>query len=110
MYIFAKSFQSDGWVQAILNIAFMVILFTVGWTLADLFVGLIVSDQGYILNIKPNSILNNILKISGFYRPLGGDSIKLMPKDTICLLVLTTAEVFFYRFFFSVNKTTTEAK
>ena len=61
MYIFAKSFQSDGWVQAILNIAFMVILFTVGWTLADLFVGLIVSDQGYILNIKPNSILNNIL-------------------------------------------------
>lgn len=110
MYVFAKSYQSDGIVQAILNIAFIVVLFTVGWTLADLFVGIFISDNGYIINLSPGDTANKFLKLTGFYRPLGGDSIKLMPKDTISLILLSVVEIFFYRFFFSVNKVAKEAK
>jgi hypothetical protein len=90
--------------QAILNLAFLVIIFTVGWTIIALFVGLVISDEGYIVNVVPGSFLNGLLRLTGFYEPLGGDSVKLTPKDSIALVVLTIVEVFFYRFFFSLNK------
>lgn len=104
IFVFAKSFQKDGLLQAILNLIFLVIIFTVGWTIIDLFVGLIISDRGYMLNVTPGSFLNGLLRLTGFYEPLGGDLVKLTPKDAIALIVLTIVEIFFYRFFFSLNK------
>ena len=104
VFIFARSFQREGLLQAILNLAFIVIIFTVGWTIIDVFIGLIVSDQGYIVNVSPGSFLNSLLRLTGFYEPLGGNMVKLTPKDATSLVVLTIVEVFFYRFFFSVNK------
>jgi len=104
IFVFARSFQKDGLLQAILNLAFLVIIFTVGWTITALFIGLVISDGGYIVNVAPGSFLNGLLRLTGFYEPLGGDAVKLTPKDSISLLVLTIVEVFFYRFFFSLNK------
>ncbi|MBN1632821.1 MAG: hypothetical protein JW917_01490 [Ignavibacteria bacterium] len=104
IFIFARTFQKDGLLQAILNIAFIVIIFTVGWTITDVFVGLIVSDQGYLVNVAPGSFLNGLLRLTGFYEPLGGNMVKLTPKDSVALIVITVVEVFFYRFFFSINK------
>jgi hypothetical protein len=104
MFVFARTFQREGLLQAILNLAFIVIIFTVGWTIIDVFIGLIVSDQGYIVNVAPGSFLNGLLRLTGFYEPLGGNTVKLTPKDATSLVALTIVEVFFYRFFFSVNK------
>lgn len=104
IFVFARSFQKDGLLQAILNLAFLVIIFTVGWTIIALFVGLVISDAGYIVNVAPGSFMNGLLRLTGFYEPLGGDLVKLTPKDSIALVVLTIVEVFFYRFFFSLNK------
>lgn len=104
VFVFAKSFQSDGLIQAFLNVIFIIILFTVGWTLTDVIIGLIISDKGYIITIKYKSFLDEILRLTGFYKPLGDDKVLLTPKDTISLVVLTIIEVFFYRFFYSLGK------
>lgn len=108
VFVFAKSFQSDGLIQAFLNVIFIIILFTVGWTLTDVIIGLIISDKGYIITIKYKSFLDEILRLTGFYKPLGDDKVLLTPKDTISLVVLTIIEVFFYRFFYSLGKTKEE--
>jgi len=104
MYIFAKSFQKEGLLQAILNAGFIVIIFTVGWTIIDLLVSFIISPDGYIIHVSPGTFFNGLLRLTGFYEPLGGDTVKLTPKDAASLVVLTIVEVFFYRFFFSLNK------
>ncbi len=104
IFVFAKSYQSDGLIQAFLNVIFIIIIFTVGWTLTDVIIGLIVSDKGYIINIKYKSFLDEILRLTGFYKPLGDNKVLLTPKDTISLIVLTIIEVFFYRFFYSLGK------
>ncbi len=104
VYVFAKSFQSDGIIQALLNVVFIIILFTVGWTLIDVIIGLIISEQGYIITIKYKSLLDEILRLTGFYKPLGYDKVLLTPKDTTSLVILTIVEVFFYRFFYSLGK------
>ncbi len=104
IFVFAKSYQSDGLIQAFLNVIFIIIIFTVGWTLTDVIIGLIISDKGYIINIKYKSFLDEILRLTGFYKPLGDNKVLLTPKDTISLIVLTIIEVFFYRFFYSLGK------
>jgi len=104
IFVFAKSYQSDGLIQAFLNVIFIIIIFTVGWTLTDVIIGLIISDKGYIINIKYKSFLDEILRLTGFYKPLGENKVLLTPKDTISLIVLTIIEVFFYRFFYSLGK------
>lgn len=104
IFVFAKSYQSDGLIQAFLNVIFIIIIFTVGWTLTDVIIGLIISDKGYIINIKYKSFLDEILRLTGFYKPLGENKVLLTPKDTISLIVLTIIEIFFYRFFYSLGK------
>ncbi|MCX7833849.1 MAG: hypothetical protein N2490_06540 [Ignavibacteria bacterium] len=104
VFVFAKSFQSDGLIQAFLNVVFIIILFTVGWTLTDVIIGLFISDKGYIITIKYKSLLDELLRLTGFYKPLGDNKVLLTPKDTVSLVVLTIIEVFFYRFFYSLGK------
>lgn len=104
VYIFCRSFQSDGVVQAFLNVAFIIVLFTVGWTMSDLVVGLIISEKGYNLLIPQNNIILVMMKLTGFYRPIGNGFANLYPKDAISLIVLSSIEVLFYRFFFRKAK------
>jgi divalent metal cation (Fe/Co/Zn/Cd) transporter len=104
LYIFAKSFQTDGLMQAILNIAFIVTLFAVGWTVIDMLVGFVISDYGYILHLRAGSPFDEILRLTGAYFPQGENAVRIAPKDVTSLLLLSTAEAFFYKFFFSVTK------
>jgi hypothetical protein len=99
-YVFCKTFQTDGAVFALLNVAFIVVLFTVGWTLSDLIVGLFISDAGYRILIPQGKALLTLIKMTGFFRPESAGYAKLLPKDAIALVFLSTIEVLFYRFFF----------
>lgn len=108
VYAFAKSYQSDGWLQAFLNLAFIIILFAVSLTVCELFVGLVIPDAGYKMLIPENKILLFFLKISGFYAQ-EGTIITLTPKDSITLVFVTLLEVVFYRFYFKKTQVTKAA-
>ena len=103
-WAFSRSYQTDGWLQAFLNLTFIVILFSVGWTVSDLLIGIIVSQNGYVITTGQNAIMLVLLKITGFYKPLGNGSALLQPKDTISLIFLSLIELFFYSFFFRKTK------
>lgn len=104
MYVFGKTYQSDGLMQAVLNLAFIIILFTVGWTVSDFFTGLFISETGYEIYLPINPLIHGLLKLTGFYKPISYDVIKIIPKDTISLILLSVAEYYFYRFFFGLSK------
>jgi hypothetical protein len=103
-YVFCKTFQSDGAVMAFLNVAFIIVLFTVGWTLSDLIIGLFISENGYRIMIPQGKIFLTFLKLTGFFRPESGGYAKLLPKDSVALMFLSIIEIFFYRFFFKETK------
>ncbi|MBL7127409.1 MAG: hypothetical protein ISS16_00315 [Ignavibacteria bacterium] len=109
-YAFCKSYQSDGLVQAFLNVAFIVILFTVGWTVSDLFMGIIISENGYSIALPQNNILLMMLKLTGFFIPGGGGYGTIVPKDSLSLILLTIIEVLFYNFYFKKTKVIQESK
>ncbi|MBV6477894.1 MAG: hypothetical protein HGGPFJEG_00639 [Ignavibacteria bacterium] len=99
VYAFAKSYQSDGWLQAFLNIGFIITLFAVSLTVCELIVGIFIPDAGYTLKMPGNQVLLFFMKISGFYSQQG-TQITLTPKDSITLVCVTLLEFFFYRFYF----------
>lgn len=86
--------------MAFLNVTFIIVLFTVGWTLSDLIIGLFISENGYRILIPQGKFFLTFLKLTGFFRPESGEYAKLLPKDSIALIFLSTIEVLFYRFFF----------
>jgi hypothetical protein len=103
-YVFSRTFQSDGIVMAFLNVAFIVVLFTVGWTISDLIIGFFISDSGYRIMIPQGKLFLTLIKMSGFFKPESADYAKLLPKDSIALIFLSSIEVLFYRFFFKEVK------
>jgi hypothetical protein len=98
-YAFCKSYQSDGWLQAFLNLGFIITLFAVSLTVCELFVGLFIPDSGYKIPMQSNPVFLFILKISGFYAQQG-NTITLTPKDSVTLIFVSVLELFFYRFYF----------
>lgn len=98
-YIFAKSYQSDGWLQAILNIGFVIVLFSVSLTVCEIFTGLVIAESGYSFKAPSNQVLMFFMKISGFYNQQG-TTVTLTPKDSITLILVTVIEYFFYSFYF----------
>lgn len=110
VYAFARSYQTDGILQALLNVTFIIILFAVGWTISDLFVGLVIPVEGYSIPNPPGQFLYGLLKMTGFYIP-GNDGYGILaPKDTISLILLTIMEIFFYRFYFRSAESLTQAR
>ncbi len=105
VYAFCKSYQNDGWLQAFLNLGFIITLFAVSLTVCELFVGLFVSDLGYRMQMPSNPVLLFLLKISGFYSQQG-NTITLSPKDSITLVFVSVLELFFYKFYFKNVKVT----
>ncbi len=99
VYAFARSYQNDGWLQAFLNLGFIITLFAVSLTVCELFVGIFIPDSGYKLQMPENGVLLFMLKISGFYAQQG-NIITLTPKDSITLILVSVLELFFYRFYF----------
>jgi len=108
VYAFCRSYQSDGWLQAFLNLGFIITLFAVSLTVCELFAGIFISDTGYRMQMPANQFILFLLKISGFYSQQGA-TITLTPKDSITLIFVTLVEFFFYRFYFSKTKVTKAA-
>jgi hypothetical protein len=108
-YAFCKSYQSDGLVQAFLNVAFIIVLFTVGWTVSDLFLGIFISASGYSIAIPQNNFLLLLLKSTGFFIPGSGGYGTIVPKDSLALIFLTFIEVLFYNFYFKKTKVVQES-
>lgn len=104
VFAFCKSYQSDGLVQAFLNVAFIIVLFTVGWTISDLLIGFIISEKGYNILLPENNVVLTLLKLTGFYKPAGNGFANLYPKDAISLIFLSVIEITFYRFYFRKTK------
>lgn len=99
VYAFCKSYQSDGWLQAFLNIGFIITLFAVSLTVCELIAGLFIPDAGYRISIPSNPVVLFLLKISGFYSQQG-NIVTLTPKDSITLVLVSMLELTFYRFYF----------
>lgn len=108
VYAFSKSFQVEGILQAFLNTGFIIILFSVGWTISDLFVGFVISSNGYLIDMPTDKVYLSILKISGFFTPGQGKGV-LNPKDSISLIVLSVMEYYFYKFYFRETKAASHA-
>ncbi|HMQ67668.1 MAG TPA: hypothetical protein PKA90_01930 [Ignavibacteria bacterium] len=98
-YAFCRSYQSEGWLQAFLNLGFIITLFAVSLTVCELIVGLFIPDSGYMIRLPGNQVVLFLLKISGFYAQ-EGTTVTLTPKDSITLIFVTLLEFFFYRFYF----------
>jgi len=99
VYVFVKTYQLEGIVQAFLNVVFIIIIFSVGWTISDLIVGFIISAEGYKVTLPTTKLIMTLLKISGFIR-ITQDAIIVMPRDSLSLLGLSIMEYFFYKFLF----------
>lgn len=104
-YAFSRSYQSDGWLQAFLNLGFIITLFAVSLTVCELIVGVFISDSGYRISMPSNPVFLFLLKISGFYAQ-EGNTVTLTPKDSITLICVSLLELFFYRFYFKKVKVT----
>ena len=98
VYIFARSYQSEGWLQAFLNIGFVIILFSVSLTVCEIFTGLVISENGYSFTAPTSQVLMFLMKISGFYAQ-EGRTVTLTPKDSVTLIFVTMIEFFFYKFY-----------
>ena len=79
LIIFTKKWQEDGLSSAFLNVALILILFAVGWTMTGLIAKLLLEQKGF-----------------GIY----------FDRDTFSLTLLSIIEVFFYKFYY--KNTTTE--
>lgn len=99
VYAFSKSYQSDGWLQAFLNLGFIITLFAVSLTVCELIVGFFIPENGYRILMPSNAAILFMLKISGFYAQQG-NTVTLTPKDSITLIFVSILELFFYRFYF----------
>ena len=73
--------RTEGWTEAALAAAFLVIIFSVAWTLSGLMVTLLVEPEGIA---------------------------SWMNRDTISLVIVTLAEAVFYTVFFRVLRDKTE--
>ena len=100
VYAFARSYQSEGWLQAFLNLGFIIVLFAVSLTVCEIFTGLVISESGYSFTAPNNAVLMFFMKISGFYSQ-EGRTVTLTPKDSITLILVSVLEYFFYMFYFN---------
>jgi len=103
-YAFSKTYQSEGLLQAFLNVIFIIILFSVGWTVSALIVGLFIPDSGYVIAMPDGKFFLSLIKLTGFYTPAGFGMARLAPKDSLSLIVLTIIEIYFYKFYFQNTK------
>jgi hypothetical protein len=82
-YIFTKKWQDESLASAFINIALVIILFAVGWSVATSVVKLFIDQKGFGIHFD---------------------------ADTISLTLLTTVEYFFYKFYYRDTKPDHEEK
>lgn len=72
--VFTKKWQTESLSSGLTNAALVIILFSVGWAVTGMFANLIMEKEGF-----------------GIY----------FDRDTFSLFLLSVAEYFFYRFYYS---------
>lgn len=77
--IFTKKWQEESLSSALINVALIIILFSVGWSLSSTFVKIFFEPKGFGIHFD---------------------------ADTISLSILSIAEFFFYRFYYKEEKST----
>lgn len=80
LIIFTKKWQQENLTSAFTNLALIGILFAVGWTISTLIIKIFIRPQGFGIQFD---------------------------RDTFSLTLLSIAEYFFYRFYYT--ETSTEA-
>jgi len=78
VYVFTRNLLDEGKTSAILSVIFIVVIFAVGWTLAEFIMSLFMQPQGIGL---------------------------LFPRYAFSLILLTGMEAVLYGFYFSRKKT-----
>lgn len=73
VYIFTKNFLDEGPISAMLGAIFIVVIFSVGWTISEFFMSLIMESKGLGL---------------------------LFPRYAFSLILLTLLEVILYSFYY----------
>jgi len=79
VYLFCKNFVEENFLSAFLSLIFMVILFSVGWTISAFFISLVVPEAGLS---------------------------RLLTKAAFSLSLLTFLEIIFYKFYLGKPKKT----
>ena len=74
---FTAEYQKEGLSHGILTVGFMVLIFSVGWSISSFFLKYLMSQEGFSLWLN---------------------------RDAISLLLLTVGEAFFYYFYFKGDK------
>ncbi len=82
-YIFTKKWQDESLSLAFINLALVVILFTVGWSISTSVVKIFFDQKGFGIQFD---------------------------ADTISLTLLTIVEYFFYKFYYADDKPATEGE
>ena len=82
LVIFTKKWQDESLSSAFTNLALMVILFAVGWSISTSVIKIFIDSKGFGIQFD---------------------------SDTISLTLLSITEFFFYRFYYKEDKQTTEA-
>lgn len=81
LIIFTKKWQDENLSTAFLNVGLIIILFSVGWTITGMIAKAVMEPQGFGLEFN---------------------------RDTFSLVLLTIIEYFFYKFYYSVDFTSTD--
>jgi hypothetical protein len=79
IYIFTKNLLDEGRVSAFLSVIFIVIIFSVGWTISEFAMSMVMDSKGLGL---------------------------LLPRYAFSLTLLTVLELILYKFYFSRKKIT----
>lgn len=83
LYIFTYKWQNESLTTAFVNLALIIILFSVGWSLATMLIKAVAPPQGLGLQFD---------------------------RDTMSLTALSIAEYFFYKFYYSESPATEDGK
>jgi len=81
-YIFTKKWQDESLSSALINLALVIVLFAVGWSIATSVVKLIFEPEGFGIQFD---------------------------ADTIALTLLSITEYFFFKFYYADDKEVTDA-
>jgi hypothetical protein len=82
IYIFTKNYIDEGFTSGLLSVIFIVVIFSVGWTISEFVFSLFMADKGLGL---------------------------LFPRAAFSLLFLTIAETIFYNYYYGKKASTSKA-
>jgi hypothetical protein len=77
VYIFTRSLLDEGMTNAVLSVIFIIVIFSVGWTISEFLLSFIIDSDGLGL---------------------------LFPRYAFSLMLLTFLEIILYKFYYSREK------